>query len=72
MSVSVESHCIFNNQILDSMDSCNSGERVVYCVSDRIRTLNISVHMEMDGVTADDLGLSGPIEFCVRNTPLCS
>lgn len=64
---SVERHIIFDCEVMYSMRSYGSIIGVVNCVSDYMRLVYISDHMEVDWISSKFKGLSNVLKLNVAN-----
>lgn len=70
VSLDIVSDVLLNGQVMDSVDSQNSGHRIVDGITDDFRVFNISIHMEMHAISTDDSRLSAVSEFGVSDVAL--
>ena len=63
---------VLDSQVVNSVDSDNSGHRVVNCIASSIGVRDISVHVEVNTVSSYDSWLSAVSELSVSNMTLKS
>ena len=63
---------VLNSQVVNSVDSDDSGHRIMNCIASSIGVRDISIHVEVNTVSAYDSWLSAVSELGVSNMTLKS